>query len=85
MKSKFIPCLVMLLAGFVCSIISIQQKVDLMTFTTRLLAVLVIFYIIGAIIRVIFDKAFAAMTDKKPEEVAEEDEEQISDEQSQEE
>lgn len=57
----------MLLAGFVCSIVSIEQKADLMTFTTRLLAVLVLFYIIGAIIRVIFDKAFTAMSDKKEE------------------
>lgn len=64
MKSKFLPCLIMLLAGFICSIISIRQSVDLMTFTTRLLLVLVIFYIIGAIIRVVLDKAFAAMADK---------------------
>lgn len=74
MKSKFLPCLIMLLAGFVCSIVSIEQRADLMTFTTRLLAVFVIFYIIGAIIRVVFDKAFAAMSDKKdtPEEASEE-------------
>ncbi len=57
----------MLLAGFICSIVSIEQKTDLMTFTTRLLLVLVIFYMIGAIIRVIFDKAFTAMSDKKEE------------------
>lgn len=64
----------MLLAGFVCSIASIGQKADLMTFTTRLLAVLVIFYIIGAVIRVIFDNAFVAMSDKEdtPEEKSEE-------------
>ena len=65
MKSKFLPSLIMLLAGFICSIVSIEQKTDLMTFTTRLLAVLVLFYIIGAIIRVVFDKAFMAMDDKK--------------------
>ena len=70
----------MLLAGFVCSIVSIEQKADLMTFTTRLLAVLVIFYIIGAIIKVVFDKAFAAMSDKKDtSEEASEDTEQDTD------
>ena len=64
MKSKFLPPLVMLLAGFVCSILSLQQRVDLMTFTTRLLSVLVIFYIIGGIMKLVLDKAFMVMADK---------------------
>ena len=48
----------MLLAGLVCSIISLRQGVDLMSFTTRLLTVLVVFYIIGAILKVILSCAF---------------------------
>ena len=50
MKNNLLPSLVMLLAGLVCSIISLRQGVDLMNFTTRLLTVLVVFYIIGATI-----------------------------------
>ena len=50
----------MLLAGLVCSIISLRQGVDLMSFTTRLLTVLVVFYIIGAILKV---EAAEAKTD----------------------
>ena len=50
----------MLLAGLVCSIISLRQGVDLMSFTTRLLTVLVVFYIIGAILKVILSCAFKA-------------------------
>ena len=53
MKNNLLPSLVMLLAGLVCSIISLRQGVDLMSFTTRLLTVLVVFYIIGAILKVI--------------------------------
>ena len=64
MKSKFLPPLVMLLAGFVCSILSLRQRVDLMTFTTRLLSVLVIFYIIGGIMKLVLDKALMVMADK---------------------
>ena len=64
MKSKFLPPLVMLLAGFVCSILSLQQRVDLMTFTTRLLSVLVIFYIIGGVMKLVLDKALMVMADK---------------------
>ena len=64
MKSKFLPPLVMLLAGFVCSILSLQQRVDLMTFTTRLLSVLVIFYVIGSAMKLVLDKALNVMADK---------------------
>ena len=55
----------MLLAGLVCSIISLRQGVDLMSFTTRLLTVLVVFYIIGAILKVILSCAFKAMEDRQ--------------------
>ena len=64
MKSKFLPPLVMLLAGFVCSILSLQQRVDLITFTTRLLSVLVIFYVIGGAMKLVLDKALNVMADK---------------------
>lgn len=65
MKSRFVPCLVMLMAGLVCSIISVEQNVGLKSFTTRLLGVLVIFYIIGSIIKVILDKAILLLSDKE--------------------
>ena len=55
----------MLLAGLVCSIISLRQGVDLMSFTTRLLTVLVVFYIIGAILKVILSFGFKAMEDRQ--------------------
>lgn len=41
------------------------QGVDLMSFTTRLLTVLVVFYIIGAILKVILSCAFKAMEDRQ--------------------
>ena len=64
MKNNLLPSLVMLLAGLVCSI-SLRQGVDLMSFTTRLLTVLVVFYIIGAILKVIISCAFKAMEDRQ--------------------
>lgn len=64
MKTNYIPCMVMLLAGFICCIISIGQNMSLINFTARLLAVLVIFYIIGAIIKLIIDKGFSVFEDK---------------------
>lgn len=79
MKNNLLPSLVMLLAGFVCSIISLRQKVDLMSFTTRLLAVLVVFYIIGAILKAVLSCAFKAMEDRQSKSKAEANEAQPDD------
>jgi hypothetical protein len=46
MQKKYIPALVMLIAGGATSIINIYKKVELLTSLKRLLLVLVIFYII---------------------------------------
>lgn len=72
MKNNLLPSLVMLLAGFVCSIISLRQGVDLMSFTTRLLAVLVVFYIIGAILKAVLSCAFKVMEDRQSKAEADE-------------
>ncbi|MCR5797192.1 MAG: hypothetical protein K6G63_04660 [Eubacterium sp.] len=49
MKYKFIPAFVMLLAGFVCCIISIVQRWDVLRALGILAVVLIIFYILGQI------------------------------------
>lgn len=69
----------MLLAGLVCSIISLRQGVDLMSFTTRLLTVLVVFYIIGAILKVILSCAFKAMEDRQKKAEAKTDDSEVFD------
>ncbi len=58
MKTNSVPSIIMLLAGLIYCLISISQGTDLMEFTVRLLAVLVIFYIIGSIVKVIIDINF---------------------------
>ena len=65
MKNNLLPSLVMLLAGLVCSIISLRQGVDLMSFTTRHLTDLLVYYKIGAILKVILSCAFKAMEDRQ--------------------
>lgn len=79
MKNNLLPSLVMLLAGLVCSIISLRQGVDLMSFTTRLLTVLVVFYIIGAILKVILSCAFKAMEDRQKKAEAKTDDSEVFD------
>ena len=55
----------MLLAGLVCSIISLLQGGVLIIYTTILFTVLVVFYIIGAILKVFLSCAFKAMEDRQ--------------------
>ena len=75
MKTKGIPAVVMLLAGFVTCIIGIVQHMETDVFIKTLLAVLIIFYLLGCI-----DKNFKEMDE--PEENQEESGEEQTQEQS---
>ena len=58
MKTKQIPAIVMLSAGFVTCLTAIFQNMELMRFTKILLVVLICFYILGCIISYILNKNF---------------------------
>ena len=68
MKTKHIPALVTLLAGAVAALLMWLWKVDFFTFTRNLLIVLVIFYILGIVIKVILDHNFKDMEEEAGEE-----------------
>ncbi len=57
MKQRYIPALIMLVAGAVTSILDIIHKVELLESLKRLLLVLIIFYFIGLITKAIIKKA----------------------------
>jgi hypothetical protein len=63
MKTNNVPALVMLSAGLVDCVIAIKMRQPLWPFTRQLLLVLIIFYILGSIIRVILDRSFQDMDD----------------------
>lgn len=63
MKTNNVPALVMLSAGLVDCVIAIKMGQPLCPFTRQLLLVLIIFYILGSIIRVILDRSFQDMDD----------------------
>lgn len=67
MKTKHVPALVMLLAGAVASLLMLIWKVDFFHFTRNLLIILIVFYILGSIIRVILDRNFKDMDEENPE------------------
>lgn len=85
MKTKPIPAIVMLSAGFVTCIIAIYTHMELMAFTKSLLLVLVVFYVLGGVVKIILDKNFAQMKEEAEEttdteETPEESEEETSEE-----
>ncbi len=63
MKTKYIPALVMLLAGLIDCLYTMFSGLSLLDFTKRLLIVLVVFYIIGVVIKIVIDMNFKNMDD----------------------
>ena len=79
MKTNGIPAIVMLLAGFVDCLIAIRTHMTLGSFTRQLFLVLLIFYVIGCIVKLILDRNMKAMEDIKTveEELGEKEERMI--------
>ena len=59
MKTKQVPAIIMLVAGFITCIISIVQHMEFGDFVKTLFIVLICFYILGGIVKIILDKNFA--------------------------
>ncbi len=72
MKTNNVPALVMLTAGFIDCVIAIRTGQSLLSFTRQLLIVLLIFYILGSIIKVILDRNFNDMDDLEDVDLGEE-------------
>ena len=91
MKTKSVPAIIMLSAGFIACIAGMYAHMEVAGFMKMLLIVLIVFYILGCIVKVILDKNFAEMQDEEttdgeevqsdeeaPEAEGEEDEESAS-------
>lgn len=56
MKTKDVPAIVMLLAGGVYCLFGIIYKIPLMEFLIHLLAILLVFWIFGGIVKMVLDR-----------------------------
>ena len=65
MKTNGVPAIVMLLAGFTDCIIAIRTHMTLGSFTRQLFLVLLIFYVIGCMVKLILDRNIDKMEDVK--------------------
>ncbi len=73
MKERYIPPFIMLLAGAITSVINIIYKVELVTGLKRLLLVIVVFYIVGMIVKTIVKVALTKFAKKEETEVNDEE------------
>ena len=74
MKTKSIPAFIMLLGGAIACILGILNRYETIEFVTMLFGVLIIFYFMGCIIKIVIDKNFQGM-DKQVQDEQEESEE----------
>lgn len=77
MKTHYVPAIVMLLAGAVYCLAGLYAQVPLMDFTVQLLIVLLVFYVLGGIVKLVLDRFMGKFEEKKEDkaEVKEEKEE----------
>lgn len=74
MNTKPIPAIVMLIASIITCIVAIITHIETVTFLKILIWVIIIFYIIGIIVKKIFDYNIKIVDDKfLNEEVSEEE------------
>ena len=74
MNTKSIPAFIMLLAGAVASILGLINQYETTEFIIMILIVLLVFYIIGGIVKIIVDKNFKGMDEQVQDEQKESEE-----------
>ena len=77
MKTKEIPAIVMLIAGGVYCLLGIFCKIPLMDFLVQLLVVLIGFWILGGIIRMVLDHFIGEIEEEAQEEEEEAEEKDV--------
>lgn len=68
MNTKPIPIIITLIAALVSCVASIIQHVSFTVFTTRLLWAVIIFGVMGSIVKVVLDKSLNVMEEETDEE-----------------
>lgn len=83
MKTRPIPAIIMLTAGFITCIFGIINHLEIMEFVRSVLISMVVFFLIGAIVRFVVDRCMEKMADKEEihdeEQIESEDETETTD------
>ena len=65
MKTKTIPVILMLVAGAMACVLGFVYRYETTQFFTMVLTVLIVFYMLGCIVKIIIDKTFPVEQPKK--------------------
>ena len=72
MKTKQVPVMITLVAGLITCLIGFVMQMETARFVKALVIVLISFYILGCIAKVLLDKNFKEETEEATDEAAEE-------------
>lgn len=78
METKQVPIMITLIAGFVTCIIGFMTQMETKQFVKIWIIVLISFYILGCIAKIVLDKNFKEETEEATEEAAENEESEES-------
>lgn len=82
MKTKIIPVILALIAGLITCIVSFMNRVSPRKFVMALLAVVLIFLVIGFVWKIILDRSFPPPKEPEDEELLESDAENAEEEEA---
>ena len=74
MKTKTIPVMLMLVAGAMACVLGFVYRYESTQFFTMVFTVLIVFYMLGCIVKIIIDKNFPVESDKNEENTEESEE-----------
>lgn len=77
MRTKPIPAIIMLIAGFIACLAGMNAHMEVADFLKMLLLVLIVFYILGCIVKQIIDKNFMGMLEEETTDGEETKEEEV--------
>ncbi|MEY8392092.1 hypothetical protein D3Z36_03595 [Lachnospiraceae bacterium] len=80
MKTKQVPVIITLVAGLVTCLIGFMMQMNANQFIKTLVVVLISFYILGCIAKIILDKNFTEETEEATDEAVEDADAESSDE-----
>lgn len=65
MKTKSVPAIITLLAGFIACLAGIRTHMEVADFLKMLIAVLIVFYLLGCAVKLILDRNFKETEDEE--------------------
>lgn len=77
MKTKQIPAIIMLVAGFIACLAGMNAHMEVADFLKMLLIVLIVFYVLGCIVKQIVDKNFVEIQEETTDGEETEEEEDL--------